>query len=331
MEVVEVVEVAELPRGQHGTLNLDALREVLEAGGARLVAMSVASDVTGEALPWHDVVGLAHAHGALCLLDGAQVAGWVPLDLAELQVDLLAFAGHKGPQGPSGVGGLYVRPGVSLDSPGASCDGAVYRTGPGYCDTDSVNGQALAGLSVGWTAMDQARPLERAMARATALRGWLRAQTRVRIVGGEPLLPTIRRVVDGPHPVALATRLTERGVVARGGTQCAPRAHRALGTGEDGTLRLSFGPWGHDADVKMAWRRSPARYSRTDGPLLSGARRAHRQAGGLWPWCRRNTSVNAGTLLYPGASLTSPFERPERAREVTARSMGSGASQRVGT
>jgi len=245
------VEVVELPRGPHGMLDLDALREVLRAGGVRLVAMSMASNVTGEALPWHDVVDLAHAHGALCLLDGAQVAGWVPLDLAELQVDLFAFAGHKGPQGPSGLGGLYVRPGVVLDSPGASCNGEVCRTGPSYCDTGSVNGPALAGLAVGWAAMDHARPLEGAMARAAAVRAWLIGQPDVHVVGGEPVLPTVSIVVDGRPPSALASGLAERGLVVRGGTQCAPRAHRALGTGEEGTLRLSFGPWGQDADVEQ--------------------------------------------------------------------------------
>lgn len=251
--VKQGVQVVELPRGSDGMVDVASLAEALEAGGVKLVAMSMASNVTGEGLPWADVVELAHAHGALCLLDGAQVAGWVPLDLAALEVDLFAFAGHKGPQGPSGIGGLYVRPGLLLDSPAASCDGEVCRTGPGYCDTGSVSLAGLAGLAAGWAAMEAASPLGAALDRAVALRAWLAAQEGVTVHGGAPRVPTVSFTATR-SPQELSDALAERGIVGRAGTQCAPRAHRALGTGEAGTMRLSFGPWGADDDVETVTR-----------------------------------------------------------------------------
>jgi selenocysteine lyase/cysteine desulfurase len=115
-----------------------------------------------------------------------------------------------------------------------------------------VNLPGLVGLAAGWRAMADARPLPHARRRADAVRDWLVRQPGVRVHGGEPVLPTISLTAVGATPVALAAALAERGVVARGGTQCAPRAHRALGTGDEGTLRLSFGPWGRDADVDEA-------------------------------------------------------------------------------
>jgi len=243
------VEVVEVPRGPDGPLDLAAVQAALQAGGVRLVAASMASNVTGEALPWAELVGLAHAHGALCLLDGAQVAGWLSLDLTELQVDLFAFAGHKGPQGPTGVGGLYVRPGVPLSTPEASCDGEVCRTGPGYCDTGSVSLPALAGLAAGWQWMAERAPRDRALGLARQLRRELAARPEVEVVGHPPVVPTVSFLVAGMAPASVAARWAEVGVVVRGGTQCAPRAHRALGTGEAGTVRVSFGPTSDDADL----------------------------------------------------------------------------------
>ncbi len=242
------VAVEVVARSERGPLDLGAMERALAAGGVRLVAMSVASNVTGELLPYADIVALAHAHGALCLLDGAQAAGWLDLDLDALQVDLFAFAGHKGPQGPPGVGGLYVRPGLMLSSPPAACEGEVCRPGPGYCDTGSVSLPGLCGLAEGLAWMAQERPLPRVRQIEASFRAQAAALPGVSVVGGDgPRMPTCSLVVDGRRPVDLATALAERGVVVRGGTQCAPAAHDTLGTGSQGTLRFSFGP-GHTLD-----------------------------------------------------------------------------------
>ena len=116
--------------------------------------MTAASNVTGDLLPVPEIVTLAHEHGALALIDGAQVAGWMPLDVAALDVDLLAFTGHKGPHAPWGIGGLYVSERVQMASPNAVCElpvggGATCAPMPGYCDVGSVDRAALAGLEAG--------------------------------------------------------------------------------------------------------------------------------------------------------------------------------------
>ena len=235
------VQVVEIPRGD-GPLDLGVLEHELRQGSVRLVATSMAANVTGEILPFREIIALSHAHGARCLLDGAQAAGWLPLSLSELEVDLFAFAGHKGPQAPYGVGGLYVRPGLILDSPGATCDGERCSTGPGYCDTGSVDRPALVALAAGLTWMSEQAPLERVRQLEEAFREEVQRLPGVRILGGGPRTPVCSLVVEGRSPVALARALAEQGVTVRGGTQCAPRAHRTLGTGEAGTLRFSFGP-----------------------------------------------------------------------------------------
>ncbi|MEN0060565.1 MAG: aminotransferase class V-fold PLP-dependent enzyme [Myxococcota bacterium] len=238
------IEIVEVPRGS-GPLDLEVLTTELKAGGVRLVALSMAANVTGELLPFAEVVTLAHAHGALCLLDGAQAAGWLPLSLTDLEVDLFAFAGHKGPQAPYGVGGLYVRPGVRLDTPGA--------TRPGYCDTGSVDRPALVALAAGLGFMQEHRPLEATRAIEARFRAHAQQLGGVTVYGTGPRMPVCSLTVRGHSPGQLARALRAQGIVVSGGTQCAPRAHTTLGTGEMGTLRFSFGPTSNIDDADRAF------------------------------------------------------------------------------
>ncbi|HXI01695.1 MAG TPA: aminotransferase class V-fold PLP-dependent enzyme, partial [Candidatus Saccharimonadales bacterium] len=129
---------------------------VLGEGRVRLVALTAASNVTGEILPVEEIAGMAHRHGALCLVDAAQTAGLLPIDAERLGVDILVFAGHKGPLGPQGIGGLWAAPHVEFRSPAAACeiggsrraDGACSPF-PGYCDAGSANVAGAAGLAAG--------------------------------------------------------------------------------------------------------------------------------------------------------------------------------------
>lgn len=164
------VEVVVAPEGSEGTVDLEAAARILAEGGVRLVAFSAACNVTGDLAPMDDLVQLAHAHGALALVDGAQIGGWWDLDLPALGADLFTFAGHKGLQAPWGIGGLYVRPGLELVAPRAP----PARHGPGYCDVGSVDRAGLAALAAA-TQWLRARPgrLEAARAEATRLRARL--------------------------------------------------------------------------------------------------------------------------------------------------------------
>lgn len=248
------VETVVVPRAADGPLDLDALDDVLRAGGVRLVAMTAACNVTGELLPIEDVVRLAHEHGALCMIDGAQVGGWLDLDLAALGVDLFAFAAHKGLLAPWGLGGLYVAPHVETTTPAASCavpaagEAADGRTMPGSCDVGSVDLVALAGLeaALGWLD-DPARAdrLPRARERIERIAGVLEGLPGVSLLGvRDPAarLPTLAFTVRGRPSGEVAAALREDGLLVGSGLQCAPLAHEALGSAPDGAVRISIGP-----------------------------------------------------------------------------------------
>lgn len=213
-----------VPRAPDGPLDLDAYARAVV--GAQLVVASVFANVTGERLPVEPVVSLAHTAGAGVLLDGAQAAGWVPLDLLAMNVEAFAFAGHKGPQAPTGVGGLYVREGLLR---------------PGYCDTGSVDLLALRGLAAGLRWMAREDRHARARRVESVFRNRLASHVRL---FPNPLdgAPTTAFLPTQVSPGDLARACRANGVLLSGGHQCAQVTHETLGTWPSGVCRASFGP-----------------------------------------------------------------------------------------
>ncbi|HBS28624.1 MAG TPA: hypothetical protein DEB06_04035 [Phycisphaerales bacterium] len=135
--------------------------DIRRAVGARsdtvLVALNHASNVTGVIQPAAEVGAVCRAQGVLFLLDAAQSLGHLPVDVRALGADLLAFPGHKGLLGPSGTGGLSIRPGVELrlatvreGGTGSQSDLDVQpETMPDKYEPGSVNAMGLIGLSEG--------------------------------------------------------------------------------------------------------------------------------------------------------------------------------------
>lgn len=217
--------------------SLDELHAAATHGRVRLVAFTGASNVTGERLDIETIAAAGHELGAIVLLDAAQIAGLVPIDARRVGVDMLAFAGHKGPLGPQGIGGLWMRDGIEFDGPA-----------PGYCDLGSSFLAGAAGLATAlrWVAgSDRAQPI----ALRNQLREALARRPGCTVFGG-----------DGPSTGTLSIRLESlpladaeaffaaRGIVVRSGRHCAPWALRTLGV-PDGTIRVSFGVRNEASDL----------------------------------------------------------------------------------
>lgn len=257
------VKLTVLPYSDEEPILLDALEAELKRGAVRLLALTAACNVTGRLLPISEATSLAHQFGALALIDGAQIAGWWDLDVAAMEADLFTFAGHKGPQAPWGVGGLYVRPDLPMRCPAAVCDIAELQARPaavmpGYCDAGSVNLAAAAGLAAACSWLEapaQQGRLETARELAAAFTESVRQMPQITVHHDalmENKVPTVAISVAGAASTDLANQLRVQGVIASGGLQCAPQAHRALGTAESGVLRFSFGPSNHPGDVHRA-------------------------------------------------------------------------------
>jgi cysteine desulfurase / selenocysteine lyase len=259
------VSVTRVPCAPDGTLDPDDLARALEAAPTRLVAMTHASNVCGTILPVREAARLAHRHGAVFLLDAAQTAGVLPIDVVEMGIDLLAFPGHKGLLGPTGTGGLYVSPEVRLaplrqgGTGTRSEEERQPETLPEALEAGTVNTVGIAGLGAalrvvqGW---GLARIQDHEAALATRLVAGLRDIPGVRVHGtadARRQVAVVSITVEGWEPVDLGAALDSAfGVAVRPGLHCAPVAHRTLGTFPRGTVRLSAGFTNTDGDIDQA-------------------------------------------------------------------------------
>ncbi len=255
------VEGVVIPRSSNGPFDVKRLESELQKG-ARMVAISMASNVTGEVLPYKEVINLCHKYGTFCLLDGAQTAGIFPIDISELNPDIFVFAGHKGPYGPQGIGGLYIANSVAMECPTAACEitpgskpAGVF---PSYCDTGSVNMMALAGLTAGFKWLESQgwdTLTDRRIALISKLRNGLsRIPGLIILESGDAHNTTgaVSIVSEKYSSDQLGDLLWKQFEIrVSAGFQCAPLAHEALQTEESGTVRVSVGPMTTKADIDV--------------------------------------------------------------------------------
>ena len=213
--------------------DLSQLEGLLQTGRVRAVAVTAASNVTGERLPVEEIAVAARSAGVFCLVDAAQTAGLVHLDLPKLGADAVAFAGHKGPLAPQGIGGLW------MSSPSV-----------GYCDLGSVNlaGAVAMANSLEWLASTPAHR-ERPMQLRERLRAALCRREDCRVLGAEgPCTSALSVLHDTLAVGAAEAHFAAHGIVVRAGRHCAAEALEMLGA-PDGTIRISFGVFNREDDV----------------------------------------------------------------------------------
>ncbi len=228
----------------------------------RLVAVAHGSNVTGVV---QDIAGI----GAICheipfLVDAAQTMGHQPIDMSEMGIDLLAFPGHKGLLGPMGTGGLIMQPNmISIVEPirfggtGSASESPIQPTNfPDKYESGSHNMVGICGLlaATQWITSKSVDNLyQKEMSLCEQFIRELQDVPDVRIVGPQSTQDRcgVFSLVFRESPHAIAARLEEvAGIRCRAGLHCAPYAHRAMGTDQQGgTVRISFGPFHTSQDI----------------------------------------------------------------------------------
>ena len=252
-----------------GLVDPDDIRRALRPN-TRLLAVVHGSNVTGTLQPVAELTRIARERSVLTLVDAAQTAGHVPIDVQADQIDLLAFPGHKGLLGPLGTGALYIRPGVEAElgtiREGGTGSNSEHDVQPDFLpdrfEPGSHNAIGLIGLSEGvsWILERGVEAIWEHERRLTQqmLDGLASCPSSLKLYG-----PTQARDrcgvfsvrIDGfDAPQALSDRLeSEFGILTRPGIHCAPLAHRTIGThARGGTTRLSLGPFLTDRDITYA-------------------------------------------------------------------------------
>lgn len=246
-----------------GTVDPAAVASAIRPG-TRLVVVTHASNVSGAIQPVAAIVSAARARGVFTLIDAAQTAGSVPIDLGALPADMLAAAGHKGLLGPQGTGFLFVREGVPLipliegGTGSRSEEDRQPEFYPDCMESGTPNSVGLAGLSValGWLLRKGVGKVrEHEVALLSELIDGMRSIPGIVLYG--PATPEQRSCavsfnVSGADPGDVCRRLErDGGILLRSGLHCSPNAHKTLGTFPQGTVRVSPGPFTTRKEIRL--------------------------------------------------------------------------------
>ena len=250
------IRLSIVPCGSDGSLEVEALARVVTPD-TRLVVLAHASNVVGTLSPIGEVAAIAHRAGALLLVDAAQTAGVLPIDMTAMGIDLLAFTGHKELQGPPGIGGLVIADGIDVARiRPLICGGTGSRSEseeqpddlPDKFESGTANFAGIAGLGAGLQSI-RARGIEEIRAHqrklSRALIDGLSLLSKVKVYGTldpDRSVAVISFTVSGRRVSEIGQRLDEDyGILSRVGLHCAPAAHRTIGSFPGGTVRLAPG------------------------------------------------------------------------------------------
>lgn len=237
--------------------DLARFKRAIKREQPRMVVVSHASNVCGAISPIEEVAEIAKTVEALCIVDGAQALGLVPLNLKQTEIDYYIFSGHKSLYGTFGVGGLLVNTQEKLN-PLILGGTGVYSeleempdNPPERYEAGSHNTWAIAGLEAGLDEVGLKIGSEQLFEHVNSLTAdcveRLEQISGVRLIGNPDAVKkgvgVLSFNVRGKSPQGVAEELDKRFKIAvRAGLHCAPLAHRWLGTFDSGgTVRVSLG------------------------------------------------------------------------------------------
>lgn len=250
-----------IPCSVEGMPDLEEL-EAAYRPNTRLLVFNHASNVTGTILPLNNMIASAHSHDVKVLVDVAQTAGSIPIDVRESGLDMLAFTGHKSLLGPTGTGGLYVSPEIDLTplregGTGSQSELDIHpQSMPERLEAGTLNSTGLAGLLAGIEFIEQ-RGIADIRQHEKNIRRYLYNSLgeidRVKLYGSADselssciVSFTLDNADSGEIGYALESGF---GILCRTGLHCAPLAHQAIGTFPEGTVRLSPGLFNTRKDI----------------------------------------------------------------------------------
>jgi cysteine desulfurase/selenocysteine lyase len=261
MELDGRISLTRIKADAGGTIDPDDFRKAITSR-TRLIALTHASNVLGTIQPVAEVGRIAREYGLIFLVDAAQTAGIVPIDVQAMNIYLLAFPGHKSLLGPTGTGALYVGPTVQVrawregGTGGDSSNETQPKEFPYFLEGGTPNVLGVAGLAAGLKFV-QEKGLDELHAHEMRLidRLWRRLDETpgYQVFGHRDLARRVSTISFRAEslPAAEIGGILDQAfeVAVRPGLHCAPYIHRSLGTFPEGTVRVSPGPFNTEADI----------------------------------------------------------------------------------
>ncbi|PQP84112.1 cysteine desulfurase [Paenibacillus sp. PCH8] len=247
------VDVDYVPVNAAGEIDLVQMERMFRSN-TRLVVCTHSSNLLGSILPIGEISLLCRKYQAILLVDSAQSAGVMPVDVQQLEIDMLAFPGHKGLLGPQGTGGLYIAPELDVQpllhgGTGSQSEALEQpKVRPDRYEAGTPNTVGIAGLNAGVKHVIEMTPAsiyqhewkltQHMMEGLSSVKG-------IRMLGpqiGKPRTGLLSFTVEGYDSAQLAFRLDRNyGIAVRSGFHCTPLAHESAGTTATGAVRASVG------------------------------------------------------------------------------------------
>lgn len=266
IKTLEEIGVENTVVGCHedGLIKIDELKKSIKKN-TKLIALAHASNVTGTIMPVEEIGKIAKENNILLMVDAAQTAGVYNIDVDKMNIDLLAFPGHKGLMGPQGTGVLYVREGIDLrqmkeGGTGSKSESLLQpQIIPDRYESGTPNTPGIVGMGAGIkfildTGIDNIRRHEEELTaymlselkkiEKIKIYGTMDAKKQASVISiniGDLDSSEISYILDQAFDIAV-----------RSGLHCAPLAHKSLGTFEQGTVRFSIGYFNKKKDIDDA-------------------------------------------------------------------------------
>lgn len=261
MEQAGTITLTRIHADVDGFVDPDAIAAAITPA-TRLVAITHASNVLGTIQPVDEIARITRERDVLLLVDAAQTAGVVPIDLKTTPIDLLAFPGHKGLFGPTGTGALFVstrttvRPWREGGTGGDSSSPTQPELYPYFLEGGTPNVLGAAGLIAGIEYVDTQTPdsiRQHEVALVDLLVEQLDAIGGFEIFGSRDPARRVGTVSFRSEmlPAAELGGILDQAfdIAIRPGLHCAPYVHRATGTFPDGSIRVSPGPFNTTEEI----------------------------------------------------------------------------------
>lgn len=249
-----------LPLTKDLQIDLEKAKYQFSINSPSVVILNALSNVTGYILPVAEIFLMAKEYGAITVLDAAQAAGLIDLDMPALNADVLCFAGHKTLMGPFGIGGFLIKHGITLKKVLTGGTGSASLTldmpeeAPGRYEASSTNVVAIAGLNASLKGLDINEHRKTLRELTEYLLEALNGIPSVNLMGTfdtDKTLGIVSFVVEGYQSDEVGIILDdEYDIAVRTGYHCAPYIHDYLDDKPyHGTIRIGIGQFNTKEDI----------------------------------------------------------------------------------
>lgn len=249
---------------ESGVLLYDELEAAVKST-TKAVIITHASNLTGNLTDIRRIGRFCRERGLLFIVDAAQTAGIIPIDMEKGFIDILCFSGHKGLMGPQGTGAVCVRKGVEIRP--LLTGGSGFKTFrkthpdemPSSLEAGTLNGHGIAGLNaslkyINRVGIDSITKKEQQLAKEFYLK--VKELPKIKTYGDFSSFdraPIVTFNIGTSDSGEICSRLeSDYEIYVRGGAHCAPLMHKSFGTEKQGAVRFSFSHYNTFAEVKTA-------------------------------------------------------------------------------